>query len=193
MLKRVEGGYIFQPPPSIFHRTQAYRVNEAQKAEFLALVEVEKRRWMTWLTRIALAVAVATGIAFHQAAGESLGQSSLVGFSVLFIAQMIATSVAYYAVVRRLQPLLTGLPRSDEQLYPVPITFRKPVRRWAGFFFALFAPMLGYVLLLHPNVLPIIVVWILAVVLLCLAFGPFVAAAFNLHRPRRDQADARER
>jgi hypothetical protein len=41
MFKAVPGGYIFQPPPPTrFHGTQAYVVNEAQKEE----IEVISRR-----------------------------------------------------------------------------------------------------------------------------------------------------
>jgi hypothetical protein len=42
--KPVEDGYIFQfAPATIFHRTQAYRVNEAQKTEILGAIGLWSR------------------------------------------------------------------------------------------------------------------------------------------------------
>ncbi len=198
MLKRVMGGYIFQPPPGIFCRTQAYRVNEAQKAEILALAQLEKVQWARWLTRIALALAVATGIAFRQAAGEPLVNSWLAGFSVFVIAQAIAASVTYYAVARRLQPLLAGLPRSAEQLYPAPIMFRRPELGSATVWYALLASVPIYMLLLHPDLVVSMfttttLVFILAAALLRLALAPFLLAVIHLRRQRHDQAALGER
>ena len=110
MFKPVEGGYIFQLPKSFFHHTQAYRVTKAQKAQILAVIEPERGRWIRWGTRSALALAIASGVAVDQAGGASLWHSFLVSISVFLVAQIIGTSMAYYAVSRRLQPLLAGLP-----------------------------------------------------------------------------------
>jgi hypothetical protein len=109
--KRVEAGYVLRPPSASFlHRTQAYRVNQAQKAEILSRAALEKGRWTPWLTRCALALAVASGVAVH-AVGATLWHSVLVGFGVFLVATIVAPN---RAASRRLQPLLVGLPRSDE-------------------------------------------------------------------------------
>jgi hypothetical protein len=51
--KRVEAGYVLRPPSASFlHRTQAYRVNQAQKAEILSRAALEKGRWTPWLTPV---------------------------------------------------------------------------------------------------------------------------------------------
>jgi hypothetical protein len=110
MFKPVQGGYIFRLPKGLFHRTQAYRVTQAQKDQLLAVIERERGRWIRWGTRSALALAVASGVAVARAAKESLWHSFLVSISVFIVVQTIGTSIAYYAVSRRLQPLLAGLP-----------------------------------------------------------------------------------
>jgi hypothetical protein len=115
MFTPVEGGYILRLPAGIFHRTQPYWVTEAQRAQILAVMEPERGRWIRWGTRSALALAVACGVAVDQAAGEPLRHSFLVSFSVFLAAQTIGTSMAYYAVWRRLLPLLAGLPQKPPQ------------------------------------------------------------------------------
>jgi hypothetical protein len=179
MLKRVEGGYIFQPPPSIFHRTQAYRVNEAQKAEILALVKL----WKRWFTRGALALAVASAIAVHPriTPDAPIWASYIVFVGVFIIAFTISQPVANYAVALRLQPLLAGIPRSDEELYAI-VLRRRLAPRWAVFICALLATV-PFGLVLYPEV----TLFILTAALLSLALAPFVLAAIYLRR-RREQA-----
>jgi hypothetical protein len=180
MLKRVEGGYIFQPPPSIFHRTQAYRVNEAQKAEILVLV----KRWKRWFARGALALAVASAIAVHPriAPDAPIGASYIVFVGIFIIAFAISQPVANYVVALRLRPLLAGIPRSDEELYAM-VLRRTLAPRWAVFICALLTTV-PFGLVLYPEV----TLFIFAAALLSLALAPFVLAAIYLRRQRREQA-----
>src|SRR5271168_1816697 len=107
--KPVKDGYIFR-----LLKGKAYRVTEAQKAQILAAMEPARVRWLRWATHGTLALGVASGVTVGQAAGESLWHSFLVSASVFLVAQIIGTSMVYRAVSRRLQPLLAGLPHSDE-------------------------------------------------------------------------------
>src|SRR5215469_10346170 len=50
MFKPVPDGYIFQPPPTIFTRTNAYHVNEAQKAEILTIMRAHGARLQRTVT-----------------------------------------------------------------------------------------------------------------------------------------------
>jgi hypothetical protein len=114
IFKPVKGGYIFQLQKGIFHHPQAYRVTKAQKAQILSVIEPERGRWMPWVARSALALAVASGTAVDQAAGASLFHSVVASEWAFLIAQIIGTSILYRAVWRRLQPLVAGLPHSHE-------------------------------------------------------------------------------
>jgi hypothetical protein len=119
--KPVEDGYIFQfPPATIFHQTQAYRVNEAQKADILDAVGLWRGRWIRRTTGIALALALISGLALESVAGTPdvpVWAPMVGGFAIFLILQIIGIMVAHYATAHRLRPVLAGLPRSDEQLF----------------------------------------------------------------------------
>jgi hypothetical protein len=63
MFKEVSGSYIFQPPPPTrFHHTQAYVVNEVQKKQIEVITRGDRTFWLRTVTLTALAFAVATGV-----------------------------------------------------------------------------------------------------------------------------------
>jgi hypothetical protein len=116
--KPVPGGYVFWLPiPATLGRPQAYRVTEAQKAEILQLAEPTIARWMLWSTRGALALAVAAGRAVAHDGGATPWDAVVAFLAVFPTVQIVGSSLAWRAMGRRLQPLLAGLPRSDERLF----------------------------------------------------------------------------
>jgi hypothetical protein len=155
MFRQVEGGYIFQSPPAtIFHRTHAYRVNEAQKADILAAIQSGTGSRMRLVTWSALALGVASGVAIDLTTDAPLWASFVLGFVAFFLAQVLGTSLTFHVTSRRLRPILTGLPRSDEQLFPTKtfreLAFAGPSPGGAAAWCALSMAFLGSWLQQHP-------------------------------------------
>jgi len=152
MFKAIPGGYIFQPPPPTrFHRTQAYVVNEAQKEE----IEVINRRgrifWLRTVTLTAIALALATRVLIDTH-GRPLWLAAYIGACVWLIAQILGIVLVLDLKLRQLEPVLAGLPHSDEWLFPElrdQILFG-PSPRYATIWCTLFALMLGDRFEQHP-------------------------------------------
>jgi hypothetical protein len=89
MLKSVEGGYIFQPPPPTrFRRTEAVIVNEAKKEEILRVIRRGQKFWLHLAALAAAALAVAS-VTFMELHGAPFPVAIVLGFSVWLIAQMV--------------------------------------------------------------------------------------------------------
>jgi hypothetical protein len=120
MFKPAPGGYIFQAqPPTQFHRTQAYLVNESRKAEILAILRAGRWLGMRIVAVAALALAVAAGV-LVDALGAPLLAGIFLGVCVFLFAAIAGYMLVLHFQQRQLQPLLAGLQRSDERLFPEP-------------------------------------------------------------------------
>jgi hypothetical protein len=118
MFRPVPGGYIFQAaPPTRFHHTQSYVVSEAQKAEILKIAQRGRAFWIRTSTLAALALGVVTGV-LTNAQGAPGVLAIVLGCCVWFIAQILGTVLILEVKLRQLQPILAGLPHSDERLFP---------------------------------------------------------------------------
>jgi len=116
MFKSVSGGYIFQvPPPTIFHSTAAYVVNEAQKAQILAIVG--SRVWAISATWAGIAAALLAGLAIARFGASGIA-SVVVGAGAFLVLHIAVTCLGFQLKQRRLEPVLAGLPRSNERLFP---------------------------------------------------------------------------
>lgn len=125
MFKTVAGGYVFQLPPATFFRdTDAYLVNEFQKAEILAIYRAVSAKWRPVVVRAALVLAVVAGALLQNVEFE---HRILLAVSIFIIAQIIGLNIVSCLRVRRLRPVLESLPRSDERLFP------KLNRPWIAF------------------------------------------------------------
>jgi hypothetical protein len=116
MFKSVSGGYIFQlEPPTIFHSTAAYVVNEAQKAQILAIVG--SRVWAIMPAWASIAAALLAGLVVGYFGGSVIDYV-FVGAGAFFVMLIAVTCLGFYLKQRRLEPVLAGLPRSNERLFP---------------------------------------------------------------------------
>jgi hypothetical protein len=116
MFKSVPGGYIFQvPPPTVFHSTAAYVVNEAQKAQILDIMRA--RVWAITATWAGIVAALLVGLVIGHfgASGIDIVIVPAGAFFVLYIA---ITCLGFHLTQRRLEPVLASLPRSNERLFP---------------------------------------------------------------------------
>jgi hypothetical protein len=141
MFKPTTGGYIFQPPPPTrFHHTQSYVVDEAQKEEIQAITRRGRTFWMRTVTLTAMALAVAAGVLIDKRGGP-FWLAIFVGVCFWLIAQVLGMALALHLKLRQLEPVLAGLPRSDERLFPA--FDRSPAPRYIAIWCALFAFLLG--------------------------------------------------
>ena len=116
MFKPVSGGYIFQvPPPTILHSTAAYVVDEAQRAQILAIVR--PRFWAYIATWAGVAAALLAGLVIGRF-GASGMDYFFVCVGTFFVLHIAVTCLGFHLNQRRLEPVLTGLPRSNERLFP---------------------------------------------------------------------------
>ena len=116
MFKSVSGGYIFQlEPPTIFHSTAAYVVNEAQKAQILAIVK--PRFWAIMPLWASIAAALLAGLVVGHFGGSVIDYV-FIGAGAFFVMLIPVTYLRFHLMRRRLEPVLAGLPRSNERLFP---------------------------------------------------------------------------
>jgi len=121
MFKPVSGGWVYRAPnPWVFGDTPHYLVNEAQKAQIEAIIV--PRRPVLFAAAlvagiIAWVVAVATIIWAFGSGHDDPSAGDLVAMTVLIVFPMLA-AVPFAAWIqrRRLQPILAGLPLTDERI-----------------------------------------------------------------------------
>ena len=117
MFKRAPDGYIFQPPPpTIFARTSAYHVNEVQKAEILTIMRAHGGRLRRSVFG-ALVLAITAGALIGVVGVVPVFVSIPIALCVCFIALMAGTALVHHMELRRLEPILVDLRRSDERLF----------------------------------------------------------------------------
>jgi len=116
MFKTVPGGYVFQPPPpTAFHQTDTYLVNESQKVAILAIYNTRKAERGGFLIAIVFAIATTMLLYTNHAPSFLIAVFVIIAFFVV--------SVTYFVVIlalklRDLRPILIDLPRSQEKLFP---------------------------------------------------------------------------
>ena len=161
MFKPSPGGYIFQAqPPTQFHRTQAYLVNESRKAEILAILRAGRWLGMRIVAVAALALAVAAGVLVDAGEGPLL-VGIFLGVCVFLFAAIVGYMLVLHFQQRQLQPLLAGLQRSDERLFPEPdrarLLYGPPSPRGVAIQCAVYAFLLG--IRVEQQHLPFTDVW----------------------------------
>jgi hypothetical protein len=194
MFKPAPGGYIFQPPPPTrFHQTHSYVINEAQKQEIEAVVGRGRGFWMRTAISTALALAVVTGV-LAERYGAPFWLAIFLGFCVLVVAQILGIAFVLDLKLRQLKPLLAGLPRTDERLFPEldrnELLFGRPSPRYIAIWCALFGFLLGQRFELHPPFTDALSTVFLAALAINL-FWAFRGAAANAANAEGSEAHRR--
>ena len=119
MFKQVAGGYLFRAPnPRVFGPTDHYLVNESQRDEILAIM-IPRRPVLLlvlWIGGffLALGAVVAAMVVF---VGDDY---PVTFFLVVTVAMLIVAIPALHLSasrkLRRLQPILAGVPRTDQRI-----------------------------------------------------------------------------
>jgi hypothetical protein len=116
MFKTTPDGYIFQPPPpTSFHQTNAYVVNESQRAAILAIYNAREAGRRGLLIAVAVAFAAALLLYISHAPGFLIAVFAAFALFVTFVANFV---VLLALSLRDLQPILADLPSSQEKLFP---------------------------------------------------------------------------
>lgn len=122
LFKQVGGGWVFQAPnPWVFGRTSRYLVNDAQKAELLAIVTPRSPTLrIAAITAGILVWAIAASIIVWAVSShdEPTASDALAIFALVVVPIFLALVFALQRNLRRMQRVLAGAPRTEERITP---------------------------------------------------------------------------
>ena len=120
LFKQVGGGWVFQAPnPWVFGRTSRYLVNDAQKAELLAIVTPRSPtlRIAAITAGILLWASAASIIAWAVSShDEPTASDALAIFALVVVPIFLALVFALQRNLRRMQRVLADAPRTEERI-----------------------------------------------------------------------------
>jgi hypothetical protein len=120
--KQVGGGWVFQAPnPWVFGRTSRYLVNDAQKAELLALVTPRSPTLrIAAITAGILLWAISASIIVWAVSShdEPTARDALAIFALIVVPIFLALVFALQRNLRRMQRVLAGAQRTEERITP---------------------------------------------------------------------------
>jgi len=128
MFKKVPGGYVFRAPnPLVFGRARFYLVNEAQKAQLLAVVTARRSAMYFWFALLVLIAAGIGTLAFATGHDEPTVSDVLIMLALIPPWLYAAVLVSQLPTARKLKPLLAGLQPTDQSITSTDL--RKAVRK----------------------------------------------------------------
>jgi hypothetical protein len=131
MFKKVPDGYVFRAPnPWVFGRARFYLVDEAQKAQLLAIVTA-RSQLVFWVALVALIGAGTAAIAYGSGHDNPTAGDVVIMLALLPVWIYAALLVSIRPMALRLQPLLAGLLPTDQRITAVDL--RKAVRKTISF------------------------------------------------------------
>jgi hypothetical protein len=131
MFKQVPDGYVFRAPsPWVFGRARFHLVDEAQKAQLLKILTA-RSPFVFWVALVALIGASAAGLAFGSGHDNPTVTDIVIILGLLPFWIYAAQIASIVPTARRLQPLLAGLPVTDQRITAVDL--RKALRKTVSF------------------------------------------------------------
>ncbi|MBU6464842.1 MAG: hypothetical protein KGK01_09910 [Bradyrhizobium sp.] len=120
LFKKVSDGYVFRAPnPWLFGRGRFFLVNEAQKAQLLAIITARSpfANVMILITGfVVMYSASVAAIAFMTGHGEpSVGDTAMMA-ALALVCMYAALLICVRPAARRVQPLLAGLAPTDQRI-----------------------------------------------------------------------------
>jgi hypothetical protein len=131
MFKAVPDGYLFRAPnPWVFGRARFYLVNAAQKAELLAIITA-RSQLVFWVALVALIGASTAAIACGSGHDNPTAGDAIIMLALIPVWIYAALLISIRPTARRLQPLLAGLPPTDQRI--TALDLRMAVRKTISF------------------------------------------------------------
>ena len=116
MFKAVPGGYVFRAPnPWGFGRYRFYRVNEAQKSELLSIVKTRSAT-VFWIALIVLIGGSTALLAYGSGHDDPTLGDAILMLALVPVWIYAAILIAIRPMALRLEPVLAGLPRTEERI-----------------------------------------------------------------------------
>lgn len=116
MFKKVPDGYVFRAPnPWVLGRASFYLVNEAQKTKLLAIITTRSPA-VFWVIFALLIGASTAALAYFSGHDNPTPRDFVIMLALLPIWLYAAALVSVRPTARRLQPILAGLPRTDQRI-----------------------------------------------------------------------------
>jgi hypothetical protein len=116
MFKKVPEGYVFRAPnPWVFGRARFYLVNDAQKAQLLAIITARSQA-VFWIALVALIGASTAAIAYGSGHDDPTAGDVVIMLALLPVWIYAAVLISIGPMARRLQPLLAGLTPTDQRI-----------------------------------------------------------------------------
>ena len=111
-----DDGYVFRcPNPWLLGRRRSYLVNDAQKAVLAAHLR-QRQRVILWLLAIYLLIAFAATMLLQSSGPPDAATGGFLALVVLIMLGMLAIAlVPHLYLMRKIEPVLQQLPRSDER------------------------------------------------------------------------------
>jgi hypothetical protein len=132
MFKQVPDGYVFRAPnPFVFGRARFYLVNEAQKAQLLAVITARNTAMYFWLVVLVLIAAGTGALAYGTGHDDPTVSDVVIMMALIPLWLYAAVLVSLYPTARKLEPLLAGLQRTDQSITSADL--RKAARKTISF------------------------------------------------------------
>ena len=116
MFKKGPDGYVFRAPnPWVLGRKRFYLVNEAEKTKLLAVITARSQA-VFWVTFVTLISASTAALAYFSGHNNPTTRDFVIMLALLPVWLYAAALVSIRPTARRLQPLLAGLPRTEQRI-----------------------------------------------------------------------------
>ena len=131
MFKKVPDGYVFRAPnPFVFGRARFYLVNEAQKAQLLAIITARNPA-VFWVVVMFLIAAATAALAYGTGHDNPTVGDAIVMLGLIPVWLYSAVLISTRPTTRKLEPLLAGLQPTDQSITSADL--RKAVRKTVSF------------------------------------------------------------
>jgi hypothetical protein len=119
MFKEVPEGFVFRAPnPWVFGRARFYLANAAQKAELLSIITARSQA-IFWIALIGLIAAGTALMAFASGHDDPTMGDAFIMLALLPVWLYAALLISIRPMARRLEPVLAGLPRTEQKITAV--------------------------------------------------------------------------
>jgi len=132
MFKKVPDGYVFRAlNPLVFGRGRYYLVNEAEKAQLLAVITARNPAIYFWLVVLVLIAAGIGALAYGTGHDNPTVSDVVIMLALIPLWLYAAVFVSMRPTARKLEPLLAGLQPTDQSITSADL--RKAVRKTVSF------------------------------------------------------------